>query len=297
MNKDLFKTIVAIATQGENAKIFQAKRETYEKLVSKTIEELDSITEQLFSEDKAIRKKAATALERKPLMDLMRDDAEIVREWFIDKSNRERISKAIEQEKDESILSTLISTIGFACERFSYSSLLSWTLSIDYLKFGYELLNQHLNSKSETVRFTVALALTQFRITEAWDILYDFTKKVNSKTYTKIANRLFNFGTNRLKVFDERNNGEKIQILETLNIAYFKEGLTQEQLRKFRTVLESAYKQKITSDTKSAIIKAFQSIGDKETITFLTEIAKEEQDKYDKEEIVRTIETLRERLT
>jgi len=260
---------------------------------AKIIEELDTLTDQLFSEDTSIRKKAARTLERKPLMNLMKSEASVAREWFIDKLNQERIGKAIENEKEESVLATLLSTVGFVCERFSYSSLLSWSLSIDYLKFGCQLFIKHLNSESKTVRFASALALTQFRVTEAWEILYDFTEKINSNVYERIAIRLFNYGNNRLKIFDQRDSS-KIQIFDTLGIVYCKEGLTQAQLIKYRAVLESAYKQKITSEAQDAIIRALQSIGNKETITFLSKIAAEEKSKYRKETIMNTIESLRQ---
>ena len=291
-DKELFRTIIAML-QGKNVEVSKAKQEAYEKLVIKTIEELDTLADRLFSEDVAIRKKAATALERKPLMDLMRNDADCTRAWFIEKSNCERIGKAIEQENDDSVLSVLISTIGFACERFSHCSLLSWSLSIEYLKFGYDFFIKYLNSKSDSVRFTSALALTQFRVTEAWDILYSFTGKINSKIYTRMVNRLFKYGNNRLKISDTRDSTMS-QALAALNIVCNTEGLTEEQLKKFRATLEFAYNQKITSETKKAIVLALQSIGNKETITFLTQIAEEEQDKYQKEIVVRAIEMLKE---
>ena len=60
MNKDLFNTILAIATQGENVKISKKKKETYEKLIIQTIVELDKSADQLFSKDILIRKKAAS---------------------------------------------------------------------------------------------------------------------------------------------------------------------------------------------------------------------------------------------
>lgn len=296
MNKELFDTIIAIANQ-KNIKISQAKQNSYEKLVAKTLDELDLVAEQLFSEDIKVRKKAAVALERKPLMDLMKDEAGIAREWFMDKSNREKIEKAIEQEKDETILSALLSTIGLVCERFSSSTLLSWALALDYLKYGYRILNNYLDNSSDSVRLTAALALTQFRQTEAWNILYEFTKKANSKIYIRISNRLFNYGNNRLKVFDERDNGEDIETLNALGFIYCKDGLTQEQCTEFQTALELAYGQKISSDAKDAIIDALQSIGDDKTVVFLNEKAINEQDEYRKEKIYGAIETLQSWLT
>ena len=227
----------------------------------------------------------------------MKNDATIVREWFIERSNREKISKAIEQEVEESILSTLLSTIGFCCERFSESTLLSWTLPIDYLKHGQELLVKHLTHKSSLVRYTAALALTQFRITEAWDILYEFIEKANSKMYVEIAIRLFYFGNNRLKIFDQRDNGEYLRTLDLLNITYHKEGLTQQQIKRFQIALESVYRKKITDEAKDAIIKALQSIGNNDTITFFNQVENEESDKYRKENIVKAIEVLQQRLT
>lgn len=283
MDKDLFHAIIQIAT-GKDPDISEAKTKALEKLAEEVISELDETLQLLSVEDIAVRKKAINSLIRKPNMDLMRNDAPITREWFLNKKNKDTLFSYISKENDKRCLALYINLVSAVCQRFAVTNICFGDRPSDiiYLQDGYNLFIRFLTHSDKAVKLEAAKALTYFRYEEAWNVLYKIlSEKPNSKAYQSVAITLFN---------NSRSQDKSITgLFDQMKITYSKGVLPRETAQRFSIVLIDAFSKKINDETKESILKALSLMGDKVISDQLIALYEKEEDEFVRRELIKTL--------
>jgi len=283
MDKDLFHAIIQIAT-GKEPNISEAKTKALEKLAIEVITELDTTLELLSSEDISIRNKAINTLIRKPNMDLMRNDAPIAREWFLDKKNKDALFSYIDKENDKGCLSLYIELISAVCKRFAITSMCFGERPSDtgYLQDAYKLFSRFLSHSDKSVRFEASKALTFFRYDDAWNVIYQIlSDKPNSKRYQSVAITLFNNSRPLHKSTSE--------LFDKMKISYNKKGLPKDIAKKLSIALTDAFSKKINPETKESVLKALGAMGDESVADQLMTFYEKEEDEFIRRKWINTL--------
>lgn len=159
------------------------KTNHYLKSKETILNDLDSALSNINSDDPKIRKKGEKRLSSNARRGLGWNCITI-REWFLDNSNKTKIYKAIQNEKEDKLLAGYLLTLSFFYERYIYHDMWSeiyekrvegkykkWLQSIT------NLLNEH---KSTLVKKEIAYHLAIIGDNKAWDIFNELVKRKNS---------------------------------------------------------------------------------------------------------------------